>query len=199
MTPVTTLTGIAAPLLQDNIDTDLIIPGRFLKTVTRTGLGEGLFDSLRRDADGVERPDFVLNRPAFHGATILIAGDNFGCGSSREHAPWALLDYGIRCVIAPGFGDIFFSNSVNCGLLPARMTHADVAALATVTARGGVRLTVDLNAQRVTGAGDRPFDIPAAARDRLLQGLDRIGETLEQIAAILTFETGGRPRAVIAP
>uniref|UniRef100_UPI0035CAF03A 3-isopropylmalate dehydratase small subunit n=1 Tax=uncultured Sphingomonas sp. TaxID=158754 RepID=UPI0035CAF03A len=191
MMPFTTLSGIAAPLLQDNVDTDLIIPGRFLKTVTRTGLGDGLFDSLRRDADGVERRDFVLNRPGFHGATILIAGDNFGCGSSREHAPWALLDYGIRCVIAPGFGDIFFSNSVNCGLLPARMAQADVAALAAAVAPGGVRLTVDLIAQGVTGAGDRFFDIPAAARDRLLQGLDPIGETLQDLAAIVAYEMRG--------
>lgn len=191
MTPFITLTGIAAPLVQDNIDTDLIIPGRFLKTVTRTGLGDGLFDSLRRDADRVERADFVLNQPAFHGAAILIAGDNFGCGSSREHAPWALLDYGIRCVIAPSFGDIFFSNSVNCGLLPSRMARADVAALATAVAAGGVRLTVDLIAQQVIGADHRPFDIPAAARDRLLRGLDPIGETLQQIAAIVAYETHG--------
>ncbi|PTS81098.1 3-isopropylmalate dehydratase small subunit [Sphingomonas sp. HMWF008] len=188
MTPFDTLTGIAAPLLQDDIDTDLIIPGRFLKTVTRTGLGDGLFDSLRRDEGGAERPDFVLNQPAFHGAAILIAGDNFGCGSSREHAPWALLDYGIRCVIAPGFGDIFFSNSVNCGLLPARMARAEVAALAEIVAAGGVRLTIDLIAQQVSGAGEWSFDIPPAARARLLQGLDPIGETLQQLAAIEAYE-----------
>lgn len=188
MTPFHTLTGIAAPLLQDDIDTDLIIPGRFLKTVTRTGLGDGLFDSLRRDEGGVERPDFVLNQPAFHGAAILIAGDNFGCGSSREHAPWALLDFGIRCVIATGFGDIFFSNSVNCGLLPARMERTALTALAKTVGSGSVRLTVDLVAQQVTGAGDWSFDIPPAARARLLQGLDPIGETLQQAEAILAYE-----------
>lgn len=188
MTPFTTFTGIAAPLLQDNIDTDLIIPGRFLKTVTRTGLGNGLFDSLRRDEQGAPRPYFVLNRLAFQGAAILVAGDNFGCGSSREHAPWALLDYGIRCVIAPSFGDIFFSNSVNCGLLPAVVSPAEASALAAAIAPGGVRLTIDLEHQRISGAGDRPFDIPLAARAKLLAGLDPIGSSLQQIEAIEAHE-----------
>jgi len=186
MTPFTVLHGVAAPLPLDNIDTDLIIPGRFLKTVTRSGLGEGLFDSLRRDERGAACPDFVLNRPEFCGATILIAGENFGCGSSREHAPWALMDFGIRCVIAVSFGDIFFSNSVNCGLLPAQVGQEAIARLCTVAERGAP-LTIDLRTQRIA-MDEVPFYIPAAARDKLLTGQDQIDSSLHHLGEIEAYE-----------
>ena len=185
------LTGIAAPLPLANIDTDKILPGRFLKTVSREGLGGALFDTLRFDAGGAERPDFVLNRLPWRNAAILIAGDNFGCGSSREHAPWALLDFGIRCVIAPGFADIFYNNCFRNGILPIvlgaplidRLT-ADAAVPATAV------LTVDLPAQQVHCANGAmiAFTIAPERKRMLIEGQDEIALTLARGAAITAFE-----------
>ena len=190
MTPFTVLTGVAAPLPLDNVDTDMILPGRFLKTIGRAGLGAALFADMRHDSTGAPRADFVLEKPGYAQARILVAGINFGCGSSREHAPWALLDYGIGCVVAEGFADIFFGNAINCGLLPAAVTAADLAHLHAAMATGPVVLTVDLTARAVMlpdGAAV-PFMIPDAARARLLRGLDMVAETLEEEAAIQAFE-----------
>jgi 3-isopropylmalate/(R)-2-methylmalate dehydratase small subunit len=196
MTPVTIITGIAAPLPIDNIDTDCILPGRYLKTITRAGLGQGLFAGLRRDDDGAPRADFILNRAGYAQARILVAGANFGCGSSREHAPWALLDYGIDCVVASGFADIFFANSVNCGLLPARIDPAIAHDLARRIGERPIVMTADLVARTLTlpDGWSTSFAIPDAARDRLLHGLDPIGETLDEDVAIAAFETANRAR-----
>ena len=193
MQPFTTLTGVAAPLPIANVDTDKIIPARFLKTLTRTGLGKALFDGLRYDETGAERPDFVLNRAPFRQAEILIALDNFGCGSSREHAPWALADFGVRCVIAPSFADIFYNNCFKNGLLPVVVPRAVCEQLMQDTELGSnARVTVDLERQVVVRANgaEIAFQVDAGRRNALLNGLDEIAETLTQDAAITRFETG---------
>ncbi len=197
MKPFTTLTGVAAPLPVANVDTDKIIPARFLKTLTRTGLGKALFDGLRYDATGAERPDFVLNREPFRKAEILIALDNFGCGSSREHAPWALADFGIRCVIAPSFADIFYNNCFKNGLLPVTLPREVCEQLMQDTELGSnARVTVDLERQMVVRANGEeiPFTVDAGRRHSLLNGLDEIAETLTQDPAITRFETGRAAR-----
>lgn len=192
MQPFTTLTGVAAPLMQANVDTDKIIPARFLKTIQRTGLGAHVFDQLRFDETGAERPDFVLNQPAYRHTEILIAGENFGCGSSREHAPWALLDFGIRCVIAPSFADIFHNNCFKNGILPIRLPAAICALLADDAQLGGnARLTVDLARQVVIrpSGEEIAFQVDPFRRHLLLEGLDDIGQTLAHTTAIDTYET----------
>lgn len=190
MKPFTRLDGRAAPLPLANIDTDQIIPKQFLKTVEREGLARGLFYDFRFDERGREKADFVLNDPAYRGARILIAGDNFGCGSSREHAPWALQDFGIDCVIASSFADIFHGNCLNNGLLPVVLKPEEVQALMD-EARGGNHLfTVDLEAQTVvapSGATFR-FEIDPARKEKLLKGLDAIGETLQHAGDIDVYE-----------
>ena len=189
MQPFTELHAKAAPLDLANLDTDQIIPKQFLKTVEREGLGKGLFYDLRFDDAGRPRPEFVLNDPRYAGVGVLIAGDNFGCGSSREHAPWALLDYGVRCVIAPSFADIFYNNCFQNGLLPIALPREQVRALMG-EARGGNHLfSIDLEAQTVT-CGDLRFSftMDAFERRRLLEGLDDIGLTLEHEAKITAFE-----------
>jgi len=192
MQPFTQLTGIAAPLPIANVDTDKIIPARFLKTLTRTGLGKSLFDGLRYDADGKELPDFVLNQEPYRKAEILIALDNFGCGSSREHAPWALADFGIRCVIAPSFADIFYNNCFKNGLLPVALPREVCEQLMEETRLGSnARVTVDLERQVVVRANGEEiaFQVDAGRRHSLLNGLDEIAETLTHDAGISTFET----------
>ena len=186
-----TLTGVAAPLPQINVDTDMIIPKQFLKTIKRSGLGKNLFDEMRFNDDGSENPDFVLNKPAYRNAEILVAGENFGCGSSREHAPWALLDFGIRCVIAPSFADIFFNNCFKNGILPIPLPQEDVDKLMEDAERGAnATLTVDLENQVITGpdGGEIKFDIDPFRKHCLLNGLDDIGLTMEKSAAIDEFE-----------
>lgn len=194
MTPFTTLTGIAAPLRRANVDTDLIIPKQFLKTISRAGLAEGLFYDLRTRPDGAPDPDFILNQPAYAGAQILIAGPNFGCGSSREHAPWALLDAGIRCVIASSFADIFYNNCFNNGLLPLILPQEQVESLLDQARGANHVFTVDLGAQVVTAPDGRQFafTIDAARKHKLLTGLDDIGLTLTQEDAIAAFEARRR-------
>ncbi|QXI65161.1 3-isopropylmalate dehydratase small subunit 1 [Paracoccus marcusii] len=192
MDKFTTLTGIAAPMPLVNIDTDMIIPKQFLKTIKRSGLGVNLFDEMRYDRDGNEIPDFVLNRPAYRDAQILIAGDNFGCGSSREHAPWALLDFGIRCVVSTSFADIFFNNCFKNGILPVVLPQDAVDALMRDAEKGAnARITVDLDAQTVTGADgtEYGFDIDPFRKHCLMNGLDDIGLTMEKAPVIDTFET----------
>ena len=191
MQPFTTLTGVAAPLPLANVDTDKIIPARFLKTIKRTGLGVHLFDTLRYRPDGSENPDFVLNQAAYRHAEILIAHENFGCGSSREHAPWALLDFGIRCVIAPDFADIFHGNTFKNGILPIRLPR-EICDLLMQDARmgGNARITIDLERQvvvRPTGE-EIPFEIDAFRKHLLLNGFDDIGQTLQHAPAIDGFE-----------
>ncbi len=196
MPPFTSLTAIAAPLPLANVDTDKIIPARFLKTIARTGLGVHLFDALRYDEHGAERPDFVLNREPYRAAQILIAHENFGCGSSREHAPWALLDFGIRCIIAPDFADIFHNNCFKNGILPVRLSRAICDALIADASLGpNARLTVDLESQIVARPNGETvaFDIDPSRKRALLLGLDEIGETLQRASAIAAFE--GRHRA----
>lgn len=191
MTPFTTLTGIAAPMPLVNIDTDMIIPKQFLKTIARTGLGKNLFDEMRYTPDGAEIAGFVLNQPAYRSAEIIVAGDNFGCGSSREHAPWALLDFGIRCVISTSFADIFYNNCFKNGILPVVLPAAAVQALMADAARGAnARLTVDLGAQTVTASDgtSHAFDIDPHRKHCLLNGLDDIGLTLEKAASIDAYE-----------
>jgi 3-isopropylmalate/(R)-2-methylmalate dehydratase small subunit len=190
--PFTTLTAVAAPLPMANVDTDKIIPARFLKTLTRAGLGQALFDGLRYDADGNEIPDFVLNRPAYRKAQILVALDNFGCGSSREHAPWALDDFGLRCVIAPSFADIFYNNCFKNGLLPVVLPRAACEELMEDAALGAnARVTVDLERQVVIRANGEEIasDIDAGRKAALLTGQDEIAETLKSAPAIDRFET----------
>ena len=185
------LTGIAAPLPIVNVDTDMIIPKDYLKTILRTGLAEGLFAEMRLNEDGTEKPDFVLNKPAYREAEILVAGDNFGCGSSREHAPWALLDRGIRCVISTSFADIFYNNCFKNGILPVVVSPDDLEKLMDDAERGAnARLTVDLETQTITGpdGGTIRFDIDPHRKHCLLNGLDDIGLTLEKGAAIDAFE-----------
>lgn len=191
MEKFTTLTGIAAPLPLRNIDTDMIIPKQFLKTIRRTGLGKSLFFEMRFSQDGKENPDFVLNKPAYRQAQILVTGDNFGCGSSREHAPWALLDFGIRCVIAPDFADIFYNNCFQNGILPIRLPQSDVDKLMDDASRGAnATITVDLEAQEIRGpdGGVIRFEIDPFRKYCLLNGLDNIGLTLEKSAKIDEFE-----------
>jgi len=190
MQPFTHLDGRAAPLAVANIDTDQIIPKQFLKTVEREGLGKGLFYDLRFDEAGQAKPDFVLNQPAYEGASILIAGDNFGCGSSREHAPWALLDFGLRCVIAPSFADIFYNNCFNNGLLPITLPEAQVRALVDEAKGGNHLFTVDLESQTVVSPSGRKvaFEIDPGRKEKLLKGLDAVGETLQYASDIDVFE-----------
>jgi 3-isopropylmalate/(R)-2-methylmalate dehydratase small subunit len=191
MQPFTQLTGVAAPLPLANVDTDKIIPARFLKTIKRTGLGVHLFDTLRYDETGAERPDFVLNQPAYRHAEILVAHENFGCGSSREHAPWALLDFGIRCVIAPDFADIFHNNCFKNGILPVRLPREVCDQLIEDSKLGGnARVTVDLEREVVVrpSGEEIPFEIDPFRRNLLLNGLDDIGQTLQHAKAIDTYE-----------
>jgi 3-isopropylmalate/(R)-2-methylmalate dehydratase small subunit len=191
MEKFTTLTGVAAPLPMINVDTDMIIPKQFLKTIKRSGLGKSLFYELRFDENGNERPDFVLNKPAYRKAEILVAGENFGCGSSREHAPWALLDFGIRCVISTGFADIFYNNCFQNGILPIKVKPEDLEKLMDDAERGAnARLTVDLEAQEIRGpdGGVVKFDIDPFRKRCLLNGLDNIGLTLEKEKAITSYE-----------
>jgi 3-isopropylmalate/(R)-2-methylmalate dehydratase small subunit len=186
------LTGAAAPLNMANVDTDKIIPARFLKTIKRSGLGVHLFSNLRYNDDGSEKPDFVLNQPKYRQAEILVAGENFGCGSSREHAPWALLDFGIRCVIAPSFADIFHGNCFKNGILPIALPQAVCEQLMADAALGSnARLTVDLERQVVVrpDGGEIAFEVDAFRKHCLLNGLDDIGLTLEHEAAIDAYET----------
>ncbi|MCJ7994478.1 3-isopropylmalate dehydratase small subunit [Rhizobium cremeum] len=185
------LTGVAAPLPVVNIDTDMIIPKDYLKTIKRTGLGKGLFAEARYKEDGTLNEDFVLNKPAYQNAKILVAGDNFGCGSSREHAPWALLDFGIRCVISTSFADIFYNNCFKNGILPIVVSQEELDKLMDDAGRGSnAVLTVDLEAQEITGpdGGRIKFEIDAFKRHCLLNGLDDIGLTLEKASAIASFE-----------
>ena len=195
MEAFTSLTAIAAPLPMANVDTDKIIPARFLKTIKRTGLGKNLFDTLRYDADGQERPDFVLNQEPYRQAQILIAHENFGCGSSREHAPWALLDFGIRCIIAPDFADIFHNNTFKNGILPIRLPRA-VCDLLIQDARLGenARLTVDLERQVVVRPNGEEigFEIDPFRKHLLLNGLDDIGQTLQHAGKIDGYEARQR-------
>jgi len=191
MEKFTKLTGVAAPLPIVNIDTDMIIPKDYLKTIKRTGLGSGLFAEMRFNEDGSENPDFVLNKPAYRNAQILVAGDNFGCGSSREHAPWALLDFGIRCVIATSFADIFYNNCFKNGILPIVVRPDELDKLMDDASRGSnATLTVDLESQEIHGpdGGTIKFEIDAFKKHCLLNGLDDIGLTLEKGAAITSFE-----------
>ncbi|MCK5934383.1 3-isopropylmalate dehydratase, small subunit [Fulvimarina manganoxydans] len=191
MQKFTTLTGIAAPLPIVNVDTDMIIPKDYLKTIKRTGLGTGLFAELRYNEDGSENTDFVLNKPAYRQAEILVAGDNFGCGSSREHAPWALLDFGIRCVISTSFADIFYNNCFKNGILPIRVTPEQLALLMDDAERGAnARLTVDLENQTISGpdGGEISFEIDPFRKHCLLNGLDEIGLTLERADVISSYE-----------
>lgn len=190
MDAFTKLTAIAAPLPMANVDTDKIIPARFLKTIARTGLGKNLFDALRYE-NGKERPDFVLNREPYRHAQILIAHENFGCGSSREHAPWALLDFGIRCVIAPDFADIFYNNCFKNGILPISLPRAVCDELMQDAAMGeNARLTVDLERQVVVrpSGEEIPFQIDSFRRYLLLNGLDDIGQTMQRVTAIEAYE-----------
>ena len=191
MQPFTTLSGVAAPLPMVNVDTDMIIPKQFLKTIKRTGLGKSLFYEMRYTQDGKELPEFVLNKPAYRKAQILVAGDNFGCGSSREHAPWALLDFGIRCVISTSFADIFYNNCFKNGILPIQVSPEDLKKLMDDAERGSnATLSIDLKAQEIRGpdGGCVKFEIDAFRKHCLLNGLDDIGLTMEKKAAIDTFE-----------
>jgi 3-isopropylmalate/(R)-2-methylmalate dehydratase small subunit len=190
MQPFTTLTGLVAPLDRVNVDTDQIIPKQFLKTIKRTGLREGLFYDWRKRKDGSPDPDFFLNQPRYQDATILLTRDNFGCGSSREHAPWALLDQGFRCVIAPSFADIFYNNCFQNGILPVVLKPAEVAALFGAVSAPAYRLTVDLAPQTVTtpdGTTYR-FDVDPFRKNCLLKGLDSIGLSLQHEPAIAAYE-----------
>jgi 3-isopropylmalate/(R)-2-methylmalate dehydratase small subunit len=191
MQKFTKLTGVAAPFPLRNVDTDMIIPKQFLKTIKRTGLGKALFYELRYDQNGNEIPDFVLNKPAYRKAEILVTGENFGCGSSREHAPWALLDFGFRCIIAPDFADIFYNNCFQNGILAIKLPQEQVDKLLDDASRGAnATLTVDLEAQEIRGpdGGVIHFDIDPFRKHCLLNGLDNIGLTLEKEQAIRDFE-----------
>jgi 3-isopropylmalate/(R)-2-methylmalate dehydratase small subunit len=197
MDKFTKLTGVAAPLPLINVDTDMIIPKQFLKTIERSGLGRNLFDEMRYDTDGNEIEDFVLNRPAYRQAQILVAGENFGCGSSREHAPWALLDFGIRCVIAPSFADIFFNNCFKNGILPIALPQEDVDKLMDDAERGAnAVVTIDLENQVITGpdGGSVAFEVDPFRKHCLLNGLDDIGLTMEKAEAIDAFEAALQAR-----
>jgi 3-isopropylmalate/(R)-2-methylmalate dehydratase small subunit len=199
MQKFTVLEGVAAPLRMINIDTDMIIPKQYLKTIKRTGLGKGLFSEMRYNDDGSENSDFVLNKPAYRNARILVADDNFGCGSSREHAPWALMDFGIRCVISTSFGDIFYNNCFKNGILPIRVSPEDLEKLFDDADRGAnATLTVDLEAQEIRGpdGGVVEFDIDPFRKHCLLNGLDDIGLTKQKHDKIVAYEEkvkGERP------
>ena len=193
MDKFTTLRGVVAPLPMINVDTDMIIPKQFLKTIKRSGLGKNLFDEMRYDDSGAEKPDFVLNRAAYRNASILVAGDNFGCGSSREHAPWALLDFGIRCVIATSFADIFYNNCFKNSILPITLPRQDVKKFLDDAERGAnATLTIDLEAQTIRGlnGGEINFDVEEFRKHCLLNGLDDIALTMENEAKIADFEKG---------
>ena len=192
MDKFTTLTGVAAPMPMINIDTDMIIPKQFLKTIKRSGLGANLFDEMRFDDDKNEIPGFVLNQPAYRQAEILVAGDNFGCGSSREHAPWAIKDFGISCVIAPGFADIFYNNCFKNGILPITLPQDQVDRLMKDAEKGAnARMTVDLEAQTITTSdGDVfTFEVDSFKKHCLMNGLDDIGLTMERVADIDAYES----------
>ena len=189
------LTSVAAPLPLINVDTDMIIPARFLKTIKRTGLGADLFSTLRFNEDGTDRKDFVLNKPAYKDAEILIVGENFGCGSSREHAPWALMDYGIKCIIGTSFADIFFNNSSKNGILLIKLSKEEVDQLMNEAERGAnATISVDLEAQEITGpdGGVITFEVDAFKKHCLLNGLDDIGLTLQKADKIEKFEANQR-------
>jgi 3-isopropylmalate/(R)-2-methylmalate dehydratase small subunit len=191
MDKFTTLTGVAAPLPMINVDTDKIIPKQYLKTIERKGLGKGLFDEMRYKSDGSENPDFVLNKPAYRQAKILVAGENFGCGSSREHAPWALLDFGIRCVISTSFADIFYNNCFKNGILPIKLPQEDIDKLMDDASRGAnAVVTIDLAKQEITGpdGGCIKFDIDPFRKHLLLNGLDDVGLTMQKESKIAAFE-----------
>ena len=190
MEAFTRLDAKVAPLPLANIDTDQIIPKQFLKTVEREGLAKGLFYDLRFDGEGKPRPDFVLNRPEYKGAGVLVAGDNFGCGSSREHAPWALMDFGIRCVVSTSFADIFYNNCFQNGLLPVVLTAEQVQALMEEAKGGNHLVTVDLESQTVVSPSGQTFtfEMDAQRKAKMLQGLDAIGETLVAAADIDLYE-----------
>ena len=185
------LTGIAAPLDIINVDTDMIIPKQFLKTIQRSGLGKNLFDEMRYTPDGEEIVDFVLNQAAYREAQIIVAGDNFGCGSSREHAPWALLDFGIRCIIAPSFADIFYNNCFKNGILPIVLPQAEVDKLMDDAKRGAnATISVDLENQTINGpdGGTISFEVDGFRKQCLMEGLDDIGLTLQKAQAINAYE-----------
>jgi 3-isopropylmalate/(R)-2-methylmalate dehydratase small subunit len=191
MEPFTTHTGLVLPLDRVNVNTDEITPARFLKTIRRTGFAEALFANWRYNSDGTPNPDFVLNLPRYQGASILLAGDNFGCGSSREHAPWAIREYGFRCIIAPSFADIFYNNCFNNGILPVAIDEATVQKLfAEAEANQGYTLTVDLTAQTITKPDQSTlhFEIDQFRKQALLQGLDNIGWTLSHNDEIAAYE-----------
>ena len=195
MQKFTTLTGIAAVLPMINVDTDMIIPKQYLKTIKRTGLGKGLFAELRYDEAGAALPEFVLNKKPYSDAKILITGENFGCGSSREHAPWALLDFGILCLIAPSFADIFYNNCFKNGILPITLPQAEIDKLIDDAGRGAnATLSIDLAAQEIRGpdGGAIRFEIDPFRKRCLMEGLDDIGLTLEKEGAIETFEQRAR-------
>jgi len=186
------LTGVAAPLPLINVDTDMIIPKQFLKTIKRSGLGVNLFDEMRYNDDGGEKPDFVLNKPAYRHAEILVSGDNFGCGSSREHAPWAIKDFGIRCVIAPSFADIFFNNCFKNGILPIALPQEQVDLLMKDAEKGeNARMTIDLEKQEITTSEGEviPFKVDSFKKHCLLEGLDDIGLTMAKASEIASFES----------
>ena len=191
MDKFTTLEGVAAPLKIINVDTDMIIPKQYLKTIKRTGLAKGLFSEQRYKDDGSENPDFVLNQPAYRNSKVLVAGDNFGCGSSREHAPWAIMDFGIRCVIAPSFADIFYNNCFKNGILPIKLPQSEVDKLMDDAQRGANSIVaIDLERQEITGpdGGRIHFEIDAFRKHCLLNGLDDIGLTMEKKSEIDDFE-----------
>jgi 3-isopropylmalate/(R)-2-methylmalate dehydratase small subunit len=198
MEKFTTLTGVAAPMRSINIDTDKVIPKQFLKTIKREGLGKYLFNDMRFNEDGSEKPDFILNQPAYREAKIIVAGDNFGCGSSREHAPWAILDFGIRCVISTSFADIFYNNCFKNGILPIKVTPEQLEELFDDADRGAnATLTVDLEAQEIRGpdGGVVHFEIDPFRKHCLLNGLDDIGQTLQRVDKIDDFEGGQKESA----
>jgi 3-isopropylmalate/(R)-2-methylmalate dehydratase small subunit len=192
MDKFTVLEGVAAPLPMINVDTDKVIPKQYLKTIKRTGLGKGLFAEMRYNADGSDNPDFVLNKPAYKNAKIIVAGDNFGCGSSREHAPWALLDYGIRCVISTSFADIFYNNCFKNGILPIKVSPEDLEKLFDDAERGAnATLSIDLAKQEIRGpdGGVVHFEIDAFRKHCLLNGLDDIGLTMVKSDKIADHES----------
>jgi len=199
MEKFTKLEAVAAPIPRINVDTDQIIPAQYLRVIDRKGFGKHLFARVRYNADGSENPDFVLNKPAYRKARILVVGDNFGCGSSREHAPWALEDFGIRCVISTSFGDIFFNNCFKNGVLPIRVSPEVLEKLMDDASRGAnATITVDLEKQEIRGpdGGVAKFEVDAFRKHCLLNGLDDIGLTLEHKGDIDSFEgkqQGGQP------
>jgi 3-isopropylmalate/(R)-2-methylmalate dehydratase small subunit len=189
------LEGVAAPLPMINVDTDMIIPKQFLKTIERSGLGKHLFDEMRFETDGREKPDFVLNKPAYRKSEVLVAFDNFGCGSSREHAPWALLDFGIRCVIAPSFADIFYNNCFKNGILPIKLPKEQVALLMQDAERGqNAKISIDLEKQEITRPDGETikFEMDPFRKHCLVNGLDDIGLTLQKSSSIDAFENKNR-------